>query len=400
MPCAKTETNAKTQALRALLHTEIKTKGALTIADYMQLCLNHSAYGYYHTRMPFGAKGDFITAPEISQMFGEMVALWCIDAWQKAGCPNACHIIELGPGRGVLCADVLYNIHKLAAVSGWNVAQGTKVCLVDSSNALEAEQKHTIDKLRGRMDVPPVAWYKRIDDIPQHTCSFIIANEFFDALPVHQFVVRQGIGYERVVAMDAQGDLCFTEQACALPAIVAKRVDSGCCYRGIVPPPNSKAAPTCAPIYEYNPQAEAIVAALDARLAQHVGARGAALVIDYGAWGGVGDTLQSVYKHTPCSPLARPGAVDITAHVNFAALATAVHRARYTILEPQGAWLRTMGMPARARKLGLVLKSAQTKKQHWSGYKRLLSWRLMGGVFKVWCVYNGLNAAPAGFSLY
>jgi len=281
---------------RAPLASEIRRligiAGPLSVADYMRLCLTHPQYGYYINRDPFGAGGDFITAPEISQMFGELIGLWVAAVWQQMGAPEDVRVIELGPGRGTLMLDAL---RATKVVDGFHAA--IVVHLVEISPALRQVQQRQLDGL----DVP-ILWHNALDDVPGGP-GIIIANEFIDTLPIHQAIKQADGWYERIVDIAPDGNLCFGLANDPLPHFEAA-LPRGLrhCDKGS--------------IFEWRADTVAL------ELGRRVRTDGAALILDYGhEQGGLGDTLQAVAGHAYTDPLRAPGQVDLTAHVDFEALA-------------------------------------------------------------------------------
>ena len=270
----------------------IAIAGPMPLAEYMRLCLTHPQYGYYINRDPFGAGGDFITAPEISQMFGELIGLWMAAVWRQMGAPENMRIVELGPGRGTLMHDAL---RAASVVAGFRSA--IVLHLVEVSPALQQAQARRLQDL----DVPTF-WHGGLDDVPGGA-SIIIANEFIDALPVHQAVKAADGWHERVVDVAPDGNFVIGAARQALPQFEASM------------PRGLRAAPPGA-IYEW--RADDIALELGRRLRRE----GAALIIDYGHdHHGLGDTLQAVAGHSFTDPLRAPGKADLTAHVDFEALA-------------------------------------------------------------------------------
>ena len=334
-------------ALADILRRQIAQSGPLTIAEYMALCLQHPRHGYYITRDPFGSAGDFTTAPEISQMFGELVGLALAQIWlDQGGGPMV--LAEAGPGRGTLMADIL---RATARVPGFHAAMD--VHLVETSPVLRARQR---EALGGRH----VTWHDAVADLPEGPMLFI-ANEFFDALPIRQFLRLSKGWAERCVGLDA-GRLAF----------------------GLLPPgpqPVLDALFADLPeghLVEWCPAASPIMEEIAARVARG----GAALILDYGAADGTGDTLQALRAQTPVDPLATPGEADLTAHVNFGHLARAA--ALPFALEDQGAFLELLGITARARQL------ASGNPGIAAAHRRLTHPSEMGTLFKV----LGLTARP------
>ena len=304
--------------LAPILRRRIAQGGPMPLAEYMGLCLAHPEHGYYTTRDPLGAAGDFVTAPEISQMFGELLGLWIAQAWADMGAPRGAVLAARGPGRGTLMADALRAAGRVAgfaeAVSPW---------LVEISPTLRARQAQALEG-RG------VQWAGRVEDLPEGPL-LLLANEFFDALPIRQLVRASGRWRERAVTMDAAGRLTF-----GLGAVVPWEAEE---------PDGS--------IVEICPAGEAVAGWIGARLAAQ---GGAALIVDYGyaarAPGGA-DTFQAMRAHGYADPLAAPGQADLTAHVDFAALARAAQAAGAQAWPAvgQGLLLERLGITARAQAL-------------------------------------------------
>jgi len=278
--------------LDAEIRRLIGVAGPMPIAEYMRLCLTHPQHGYYVNRDPLGSGGDFVTSPEISQMFGELIGLWMGSVWQQMGAPENVRIIELGPGRGTLMHDAL---RAAKIVKGFRDA--LVVHLVEVSPALQQVQQRMLEDLDAA-----VLWHNAIEDVPPGP-SIIVANEFIDALPVHQ-AVRQADGWhERVVSVAPQGNLDFGVAREPLPFFEAAM------------PHELRRAPQGA-IYEWRSDSVAL------ELGRRARTGGAALIVDYGhAQFGLGDTLQAVAAHSFADPLRSPGRADLTAHVDFQALA-------------------------------------------------------------------------------
>jgi NADH dehydrogenase [ubiquinone] 1 alpha subcomplex assembly factor 7 len=360
--------------LAELLARRIRLTGPLTIADFMAEALGHPALGYYRQGERLGAAGDFVTAPEISQMFGELIGLWLVDQWTRLGEPAPVRLVELGPGRGTLMADAL----RAARLRPVFLAALT-LHLVESSRSLRAEQA-------ARLGVPQPggaapAWHESLAEVPADGPLLLVANEFFDALPVHQ-LVRQGGGWrERGVGLDAEGRLCFV----LLPAGPA----------AALLPPGAAGAPEGA-VRELCPAGLALAASIARRIAA---TGGAALIVDYGHDGGFGDTLQAVRGHRPVSPLDSPGEADLTAHVDFAALAAAARSAGAAVFGPvgQGALLLELGLEQRAATLAARADPAQRAALA-AARRRLCDPGEMGTLFKALAIAAPGADAPAGFA--
>jgi SAM-dependent MidA family methyltransferase len=270
----------------------IAAAGPMPISDYMRLCLTHPQYGYYINRDPFGAGGDFTTSPEISQMFGELIGLWMGSVWRQMGEPENVRVIELGPGRGTLMHDAL---RAARVVNGFCAA--IVLHLVEVSPTLQSAQRQRLESL----DVP-MLWHAALEDVPPGPC-IIIANEFIDALPVHQAVKKASGWHQRVVDIAPDGKFFIGTAPDPLPF-----------FESAMPRRLRQAAPGA--IYEWRADGVAL------ELGRRVRTEGAALIIDYGhGHFGLGDTLQAVAGHSFTDPLRAPGTADLTAHVDFEALA-------------------------------------------------------------------------------
>jgi SAM-dependent MidA family methyltransferase len=288
---------------RAPLDAEIRARiaraGPMPVAEFMAMCLYDPQHGYYGHRSPFGAAGDFVTAPEISQMFGELVGLWAAEAWQSMGKPDPVALIELGPGRGTMMVDALR-----AARAAPDFRRAVRVHLIETSLDLQARQWATLSTV----DDVPLYWHTTMDDVPG-TASLIVANEFFDALPIRQAERRPTGWHERMVAVDPGGALALTIAHDRLPNL------------GQNPLP-ALAQAEIGEIFEWRPATFAI------EIARRAAAGGAALIIDYGhVKSATGDTFQAVRCHRHASPLTSPGLTDLTAHVDFEALGKAAQEA-------------------------------------------------------------------------
>ena len=353
--------------LEAIVRETIASDGPLPVARYMALCLSHPHHGYYTTRDPLGDAGDFITAPEISQMFGELLGLWCADVWRHMGAPAAVSLVELGPGRGTLMADALRAIAKVPALRA-----ALAVHLVETSPALRTRQRATLPG-------GAVIWHDRLEDVPEGPL-LLLANEFLDALPVAQLVREPTGWHERQIGLDAQGRLAFGLSPVPVPDALV--------------PPVLRASPP-GTLVELSPERAAVAAEIARRVAAF---GGAALVIDYGHTSpGPGDTLQAVKGHAFADPLAVPGEADLTAHVDFAALA-AVARAKGAAVHgptTQGAFLSALGIAIRAARLKA---SAPEEAPAIDGaVHRLTAEAEMGQLFKVLAIAHPLLPPLAGF---
>lgn len=308
--------------------------GPMSVASYMRLCLAHPVHGYYATRDPFGRAGDFITAPETSQMFGELIGLWAATVWQLMGSPARVALVELGPGRGTLMADAL----RAARVVPAFVA-AVEVHLVETSPALQRRQQEALSALNG-----PIAWHQDFAAVPGGPL-ILIANEFFDALPVHQVVKTERGWHERLVGIGADGQLTFALHPDPIPRFTP------------ISPDVAASAPVGA-VYEWGRP----VLPIGEAASRIVKEGGAALIVDYGhTESALGETLQAVARHGFVHPLTTPGEVDITAHVDFAALGRTATAAGTRVHGPisQGDFLRRLGIEARAAALRAKATAAQ-----------------------------------------
>ncbi|MCB1392999.1 SAM-dependent methyltransferase [Nitrobacter sp.] len=334
----------------------IKTSGPLPVWRYMQLCLTHPEHGYYIARDPLGREGDFITSPEVSQMFGELLGLWGASVWRTIGSPLTLRLIELGPGRGTMMADALRALRVLPPMY-----ESLSVHMVEINPVLRKKQMAALS------DAPNIQWHASLDEVPQGP-AIIFANEYFDVLPVHQMVKGDDGWHERVVDIDG-GQLVFGVSATPTP-----RFD-------VLLPPLVRAAPVGA-IFEWRPDAEIMSIATRVR-----DQGGAALIIDYGhERSDAGDTFQAIARHSFADPLKYPGRVDVTAHVDFEALARAAEDVGARVHGPvtQGEFLRRLGIEARAVNL-MAKATAEVSDGIASALKRLTEGGRggMGSMFKV-----------------
>ncbi|WP_371168530.1 class I SAM-dependent methyltransferase [Aliiroseovarius sp. 2305UL8-7] len=344
-------------ALADILRRRISTIGPISIADYMAECLMYPDHGYYATRDPFGASGDFITAPEITQMFGEMLGLAVAQAWVDQGSPARFSLVELGPGRGTLMADML---RATAGVPGFQKAMDLH--LIETSPVLRSAQTTALAPYS-------VTHHDTADTLP-NSPLFVVANEFFDALPVRQFV-RDGDGWrERQVGL-TEGQLGLGLTAPLPVRDLSHRLNDT----------------QDGDIVELCPGASAIIAQIATRIETY---GGAALILDYGDWRSVGDTLQAVSAHKYVDILAAPGEADLTAHVDFEALVHAAPALTPHLLTPQGVFLERLGITGRAQTLAEKL-SGEALEAHIAAHRRLTHPDEMGTLFKV----LGLTRADA-----
>jgi len=332
------------EPLGAIFRRLIANTGPISLMHYM----GESNARYYASRDPFGDAGDFITAPEISQMFGELIGLWLADMWLRAGRPSPVHFVELGPGRGTLARDALRSARRFGLEP--------RVHLVETSPALKALQRGAIGD--------DVEWHDDLSTIPSHGPILLVANEFLDALPVRQLVRTDRGWRERMVAV---ADDAFVAVAGDRPMDAAV--------------PEAIREARTGTLIETSPGAATVLGEVGARLARQ---GGAALFIDYGhAEPRTGSTLQAVRAHRMVDAFACPGEADLTAHVDFAILADIARSqgCRWLGTVAQGAWLRALGIDSRAE--GLIQTAPHLADSIATARERLVAEDQMGELFKV-----------------
>lgn len=352
--------------LGEILARRIAAEGPMRLDHFMAECLLNPAHGYYATRDPFGTAGDFITAPEISQMFGEMLGLALAQVWIDQGRPAPFLLVEPGPGRGTLMADML---RAMGSVPGMVAA--AQVHLIEASATLRAIQA-------ARLAGHPVTWHESAASLPEGPV-FLVANEFLDALPIRQFERRGPAWCERQVGLGPAGGLAF----------------------GLTPPMEVAAlSPRLADtregdVVELCPAAPPFAAEIAARIAAH---GGVAIFLDYGHWQSLGDTFQALRGHAPVDPLAEPGAADLTAHVAFAPLARAARAvgAEVSAMTAQGVLLERLGITARAQSLARGLTGAALE-AHIAAHRRLTHPAEMGQLFQTLAIFPRTAPLPPGF---
>lgn len=351
--------------LKDRLKRLIGTTGPISVADYMAVCLGDREAGYYTTRDPFGRDGDFITAPEISQMFGELIGIWCVGVWDALGRPDNAVLCEIGPGRGTLMSDMLRTITKLAP----HMSHSMRVAMVETSPRLIEKQKEKLTPLG-----VSIQWFERFADIPNGPL-ILVSNELFDAIPFRQFVKADGRFVERLIALDEQDAFHFVSGAGGIDEALL--------------PAGHQTAPEGS-IFEAAPARNALMQ----EIAQRISAtRGAALSIDYGhLQSGFGDTLQAMRKHAYDAVFAHPGEADLTSHVDFDMLErTARNCGCKTATMTQGEFLLTMGLIDRAGRLGAGRDEAFQNKIH-NDVERLASPDQMGSLFKALAISDPVTA--------
>jgi len=327
----------------------INAKGSITVSEYMELCLYHPEFGYYTTRNPLGGESDFLTAPETSQMFGEMIGVCLQDLWHRMGEP-AIHMVEIGPGQGTLMQDLL-------RIAPQGFRDVMKLHMVEVSPVLSGEQQK-------RINHPNACWYKTLDEALKECLgpTFIIANELFDALPIQQQVKTVDGWQERCVTV-VDGALVFTPEGTA--------------------------------IKENCPLAQAYMGLMSDHIAQY---EGIALYIDYGYMGpAVGDTLQALRQHAFHDVLKDPGLADLTAHVDFGALMGFAKGVNVHGPTTQGRFLFELGILLRAE--GLKKNASLEQSQQIDrALHRLLDASQMGELFKVMAITGNKTPIPVGFT--
>jgi NADH dehydrogenase [ubiquinone] 1 alpha subcomplex assembly factor 7 len=344
-------------ALEKIILGMIEQDGPMPLDRFMSLALGHPEHGYYVTRDPFGTSGDFTTAPEISQVFGELIGVWIVQVWEQLGKPRHFALVELGPGRGTLMADILRVLQKIPAC-----AKAAEVHLVETSPVLRAAQQDR---------VPQATWHGGVASLPPLP-TILIANEFFDALPIRQFERKQGHVFERVVGVNDDG-------------LSIGLVPSG--YR--IPIAGDG-------VFEDASVRETIAT----HLGNHLAAMsGAALIIDYGHLRtALGDTLQAMKAHRFCAVTENVGEADITSHVDFESLGRVFHKggAKIAGLMTQAEFLAAMGLEARTQVLASKVEGAR-RTELVAASERLANATQMGELFKVMAVTGGLEAKPYPF---
>jgi SAM-dependent MidA family methyltransferase len=302
----------------------IKSSGPMPVWRYMELCLMHPQHGYYVSRDPLGREGDFTTAPEVSQMFGELLGLWAASVWRAIGQPPLLRLIELGPGRGTMMADALRALRVLPPLY-----QSLTIHMVEVNPVLREKQRATLSGIRN------ITWHDTIDDVVEGP-AVIFANEYFDVLPIHQMVKRETGWHERTVELDNNEKLVFGVAIEPTPRFE------------VTLPPLVRAAPDGA-VFEWRPDAEIMKVAKRVRDQD-----GAAVIIDYGHLrSDAGDTFQAIARHSFTDPLKDPGQADVTAHVDFQALGRAAEDLGARVHGPvtQGDFLKRLGIESRAATL-------------------------------------------------
>lgn len=348
-----------TQTTSQRLAHRIEASGPISVAEYMRVANT----AYYSRADPLGADGDFITAPEISQMFGEMVGIWLSDIWLRRGRPSPCYYVELGPGRGTLAADALRTMKRFGFEP--------EVHFVENSPALREKQLAA---------VPAAVFHDDVETVPTDAPLFIVANEFFDALPIVQMIATNVGWHERVVVPD------HSTRFAAMPG--PRSTDDQV--------PKQFRMASVGSIYETCPDATLVMDKLSTRLS---GQGGVMLTIDYGYLEpALGSTLQAVQNHKYADPFSDPGHCDLTAHVNFHALSLCAQRSGLNVAGPcdQGAWLSGLGIDQRAKILAQANPDRASEIS--AACSRLVARESMGALFKVMATYAKGWPEPEGFA--
>jgi NADH dehydrogenase [ubiquinone] 1 alpha subcomplex assembly factor 7 len=345
-------------SLKARLAAQIARTGPLTAAQYMTACLHDPDFGYYATRPALGEHGDFITAPMVSQMFGELIGLWLVMAWRALGAPDRIIVAEMGPGDGTMMSDILR-----ATRADPEFAAAAEFWLIETSQPLKARQQARLGEA--------VRWTTRLDETPAEGPLLLVANEILDCLPARQFVRTAAGWVEQVVGLDGRGDLAWSRVPAAAPVADAPQ----------------------GAVVEVSEAQSALGAALAARSLRD---GGAALLVDYGRdRPGFGDTLQALYRHEKVDPLSSPGEADLTVWADFpAVMAAARGQGAEAVIQTQAQFLARMGVGARAE----ALVRARPDRAAVIGRQldRLVGADTMGELFKVCCLHSP-GWDPPGF---
>ncbi len=359
--------------LEADIRRRIAAAGPMPIGEYMALCLAHPRHGYYVTRDPLGTHGDFTTAPEVSQMFGELIGLWMVSVWQQMGAPDNLRIIELGPGRGTMMADAMR-----AAKVVPDFVKAAVLHLVEISAPLRARQEEAF----GKLDMPAF-WHQSLLEVPAGP-AIVVANEFFDALPINQAVKMADGWHRRAVAIAPDGSLAYQPEPQPLAHFEATL-------------PAAVHGARTGEIFEW--RSDTATMDLGRRI---VRAPGAALVIDYGhAESATGETLQAVRDHLFADPLSSPGEADLTAHVDFQALGRRLESMGASVFGPleQAEFLDRLGIRTRAATLKANASRTAAHEIDTALARLIGSGRTgMGSLFKVMAATHPKLGPPPAFT--
>jgi NADH dehydrogenase [ubiquinone] 1 alpha subcomplex assembly factor 7 len=357
---------AEALTLEQQIDLQIRTGGPISVATYMGLCLTHPTKGYYKGADPLGTKGDFVTAPEISQMFGELIGFWLVNLWQQMNEPKAFTLLELGPGRGTLMADILR-----VACRAPGFRDGLMLRLFETNPALMAEQN-------ARLEVYEPKWLKDFESFEPGPV-LVVANEFFDALPIRQFVRKADGWHERQVGL-IDGKRAFGLSPTPIPDTAM---------------PNALAQAEPDTVLEVGFAGAEVMTRLARVISQHGGSM---LAIDYG-YGRTqtGETLQGVRRHAYADVLEAPGETDLSAHVDFGALGNVARGAGLAVepLATQGEFLSRLGIGERTSALSRANPQAASEVR--AAHDRLVGPEQMGQLFKVFCAHSP-GLVPSGFT--
>lgn len=357
-------------ALGERIAATIAAQGPMSIAEFMTLCLHDPTDGAYAAHNPIGAGGDYVTSPEISQTFGEMCGLWLVQTWHNNDRPKRPLLVELGPGRGTMIRDILRTIHSAAR----KFLADAEIVLVEASPVLEAQQREVLRPLG--LDI---RWVKSFADVTIDRPLYLVANEFFDCLPIHQYLKTEQGWCEKMIGVK-DGALLLGLKRIPVPAAVL--------------PPAFENAPLGG-VCETSPAMEATVGDIAKGIAAF---GGGALLIDYGyAAPTFKETLQAIQRHKYADVLAAPGSCDLSAHVDFAALKRAGEAGGAKVCGPmdQGDFLAALGIEVRAQRL--IMSNAKEARTIVLGVQRLLDPKLMGSLFKVVALTRKDDTDPPGF---
>ena len=350
--------------LDRIIRERIALDGPMRVSDFMQICLLHTEHGYYVKNLAFGIQGDFITAPEISQMFGELLGLCLAQAWIDQGAPSDFHLLELGPGRGTLMSDIL---RATRSVPGLHNAAG--ITLLEASETMQKRQQHTLSGYQ-------VNWISSLDELAEKPI-FVVANEFFDALPIRQYVRVGDVWHERLIgAQDDQLGFGLSPIAQTDDYLQTRLGDT-----------------QDGDIVEVSEATQSMIGQLSKHIQTH---GGCALIIDYGGWTSKGDTLQAVVNHKYADVLHALGDADLTAHLDFEQIATASHCAVSKMCTQQDL-LEQLGISHRTQTLVTSATNEAQKNDIISAYHRLTHEEEMGTLFKAISLFPKNGPCPAGF---
>lgn len=356
--------------LLEIIRGRIRENGPITMAEYMELCLGHPEHGYYMTRDPFGAEGDFTTAPEVSQLFGDIIGAWLADLWIKMGSPARFTLLECGPGRGTLMADIM---RATKHVPGFHEA--AKVTLMEMSPTLRDIQKE-------KLAAYGAYWIDDLGQLDSKIPVLIVANEFLDALPVHQLVKAKQEWSVRCVAINDNDTLVVDnvlpseDVLKAIPEEIVGGSEEG--------------------VFETSLHINQYIKSVGILLKKQ---KGAALFVDYGhVKSAMGDTVQAMKNHQYANIFDTPGCCDLTAHVDFENVARRARNEGVLVQGPitQGAFLQNLGIGLRAERLWAGANEMQ-RQSITSGLERLIDTQQMGSLFKVIALYSDPQIQPEGF---